>query len=191
MVKRAIHIALLFAAVLSLSVSFAFAQKAPTEYEVKAAFLYNFLKFVEWPPKAFAAKDTPIVIGIVGTDPFSEPGGSTNLLEQAVAGKNIEERKLLVRRVEAGAGLQDCQLIFISSSEKPHLKDILDQLKDSPALTVSELDDFCQLGGIINFVKQAGKIRFEINAAEAEAHHLKISSRLLNVAKIISTSPSK
>ena len=191
MFKKAVKIILLLSAMVGLAAGTVSAQKAPSEYEVKAAFLYNFIKFVEWPTNAFPAKDSPIVIGVLGSDPFLDSSSSANYLEQAIAGKSIEERKVIVRHLERTANLKDCQLLFVSASEKSHLKEILDGLRGDPVLTVSETDNFCEQGGIINFIKQSGKVRFEINPGVAEQGQLKISSRLLNVAKIVSAQPRK
>jgi hypothetical protein len=166
----------------------ALAQKAASEYEVKAAFLYNFIKFVEWPQKAFADKNAPYVIGILGnSDPFFDDKALINYLDQSVNGKSINERGLMVRRAERLLGLKDCHLIFVSKSERNRVRDILNGLRGSHVLTVSEVDGFCEQGGMINFTKQGDKVRFEINPAAAEAAGLKISSKLLNVAKIVST----
>lgn len=187
MFKKAGKIILLGFAIFGLTAGHANAQKAPSEYEIKAAFLYNFLKFVEWPSQVFPAKDTPIVIGILGTDPFLASSPSVNFLEQAIAGKSIEERKVIIRPMERTGNLKNCQLLFVSASEKKNLKEIFEALRGSNVLTVSETDNFCEQGGMVNFIKQSGKVRFEINPASAEKGQLKISSRLLNVAKIVSS----
>lgn len=191
MFKKAVKLISVWIAIVGLAIGSANAQKAPSEYEIKAAFLYNFIKFVEWPPTAFAAKDSPIIIGVLGNDPFFDAGSSANYLELAIAGKSIEERKVIVRRLARTESLKECQLLFVSASEKSRLKEILDGLRGSNVLTVSETENFCELGGIINFIKQAGKVRFEINPGVAEQGQLKISSRLLNVAKIVSAQPGK
>lgn len=191
MFKKAAKILLLLSALIDLADGVGSAQKAPSEYEIKAAFLYNFIKFVEWPSSAFAAKDSPIIIGLLGNNPFLDSASSANYLEQAIAGKSIEARKVIIRPLERTGNLKDCQLLFVSASEKNYLKEILDGLRGSHVLTVSETENFCEQGGMINFIKQAGKVRFEINPATAEQGHLKISSRLLNVAKIVSTPPPK
>jgi hypothetical protein len=159
------------------------------EYEVKAAFLYNFIKFVEWPASAFEGKNSPIVIGVLGSDPFLDTSSATNYLEDAIAGKTIEDRRIVVLHLERASDLSSCQLLFVSPSEKNHLKEILQRLRGKHVLTVSETENFCEQGGIINFIRQPGKVRFEINPLMAEEGHLKINSRLLNVAKIISVQP--
>jgi hypothetical protein len=163
------------------------APNAASEYEVKAAFLYNFIKFVEWPPKAFPDRDSAIIIGVLGTDPFYDPVAGINLLEQTVNGKIINNRKIVVERSDRLANLTHCQLLFIPRSERSRIKDILASLRGMNILTVSETEYFCQFGGCINFVMQSEKVRFEINVGAAEKAELKISSKLLNVAKIVPT----
>ncbi len=183
-----LRIILLCWATAGLSLRSAHAQNAPSEYEVKAAFLYNFIKFVEWPRQSFSEKHTPYIIGVLGKiDPFFDSSALVNYLDQSIQGKTINERPLIIRRSESIADLKDCQLVFITKSERSRWKDIFGTLRGSNILTVSETDDFCTQGGTINFIKQSGKVRFEINPGAAETAGLKISSKLLNVAKIVST----
>jgi hypothetical protein len=151
----------------------------PNEYQVKAAFLFNFVQFVEWPPRAFTNSDTPICIGVLGEDPFG------TALEEAVRGETVQNRKLIVQRSRRVENLKDCQLIFISKSETERLPGILGELDPVPALTVSETQGFAQRGGIINLYLAANKVRFEINPAAARRKGLKISSELLSLGKII------
>jgi len=185
-----LKLVLLGLTIASVNLQRANAQSPASEYEVKAAFLYNFIKFVEWPPKAFPEKQFPYVIGVLGKeDPFSNPVSLTNYLDEAIIGKKINERPLVIVRRSRIADLKECHLIFISKSERSRLKDILGALRDRNVLTVSETEDFCQQGGVVNFIKQSGKVRFEINPSAAEAAGLKISSKLLNVAKIVATEP--
>lgn len=164
---------------------------APTpasEYEVKAAFLYNFIKFVEWPPKAFPAQNSPIIIGVLADDdPFWDPGLRVNLLDHAVDGKIINDRKIVVQHSSRIADLRNCQLLFISKSERNRLKEVFASIHGMNILTVGETENFCQSGGAINFIMHEGKVRFEINVTAAEKAGLKISSKLLNVAKIVPT----
>jgi hypothetical protein len=161
------------------------AQPAASEYEVKAAFLYNFIKFVEWPPKAYFDRNAPLIIGVLGENPFSSPSEATNYLDQAVTGKIINERKIVVKYSDRLADLTHCQLLFVGKSERNRIKDILANVSGMTILTVGETDNFCQQGGVINFVMQSEKVRFEINVGAAEKAGLKISSKLLNVAKVV------
>jgi len=148
----------------------------PTEYQLKAAFLYNFAKFIDWPPEAFADDKAPFVFGILGDNPFG------NDLEQTVAGKNINERPISVQVFHTAAEATHCQILFISNSEKKHFSEILQSLHGNAVLTVSETDGFMQTGGMINFLLQDGKVRFQINDDAAKAARLKISSKLLSLA---------
>ena len=177
-----------FAIVLLGSRPVAAAPIAASEYEVKAAFLYNFIKFVEWPPKAFPAQNSPIIIGVLADDdPFLGPGSRVNLLDHTVDGKIINDRKIVVQHSSRINDLRNCQLLFISKSERNRLKEIFASIHGMNILTVGETDNFCQSGGAINFIMHEGKVRFEINVTAAEKAGLKISSKLLNVAKIVPT----
>jgi hypothetical protein len=149
------------------------------EYQLKAAFLFNFAQFVQWPSASFANGNAPFCIGILGDDPF---GGA---LEETIQGETIDNRRLKVQHAQNFEDLQDCQLIFISRSQQGRLAEIFSKLDSKPILTVSEIDRFAQSGGDINFYLQGGKVRFEINPGSARRVGLKISSQLLNLGKII------
>ncbi len=149
------------------------------EYEIKAAFLYNFAKFVEWPAEAFVDPQAPFVLGVVGEDPFG------SVLAQTVGGKTVNGRQLMVRRFKHGEDLRGCHILFVSSSEKKHLAQILESLKGSSVLTVGETDRFAQFGGAVNFILEANKVRFEINVDAAARARLKLSSKLLALARIV------
>jgi hypothetical protein len=151
--------------------------QASNEYQVKAAFLYNFAKFVDWPAEAFGGSGSPLVIGVVGDDPF---GGA---LDQAINGKTIGGRPLVVRRLKWGQELRSCHVLFISSSERQRLPQIIQSLRGASVLTVGDMGEFTQQGGIINFILEASKVRFEINSRGAEQARLKISSKLLILSK--------
>ena len=147
------------------------------EYQVKAAFLYNFAKFVDWPGEAFSDSSAPLVIGVIGEDPF---GGA---LDRAINGKTVSGRSLLVRRLKWGQDLRSCHILYISSSERKRLPQILQSLKGASVLTVGDMGQFNQRGGIINFILEANKVRFEINSHGADQARLRISSKLLTLAK--------
>jgi hypothetical protein len=153
------------------------------EYQLKAAFLYNFVQFVQWPGNAFTNAQTPFVIGILGDDPFGAA------LDETVQGQTVLDHKLIVQRAKRLEDLRDCQLIFVSKSEKPHLADILSTLKDRPVLTVSETQGFASHGGMINFYLDGKKVRFELNPEAAQQRGLKISSQLLSLGKIVESEP--
>jgi hypothetical protein len=150
-----------------------------SEYQVKAIFLYNFAKFVEWPHEAGEGKGDPVSICIVGDDPFG------NLLDDSIKDKAVGGRKLVVRRLKVGQNVKDCQIAFISSSEKLHIRTFLEGLKGASVLTVGEMEGFATLGGVINFTMQESRVRFEVNVEAAERAELKISSKLLNLATIV------
>jgi len=149
------------------------------EYQLKAVFLYNFVKFVQWPAESFADADAPIIIGILGNDPFGK------IIDGAIKDKIVKGRKLMVKRFEEIKGVEICHILFISSSEERHLPAIMETLKDSSVLTVGEVKQFAQRGGIINFILKENKIRFEINVEAAERAKLTIDSELLKLAIIV------
>jgi hypothetical protein len=151
--------------------------RASNEYQVKAAFLYNFAKFIDWPGEAFAGPSAPLIIGVVGDDPF---GGA---LDQAINGKSIGGRPLAVRRLKWGQDLRSCHILYISSSEQKRLPQIIQSLRGASVLTVSDMERFNQQGGIINFILEANRVRFEINSRAADQARLRISSKLLALAK--------
>ena len=153
-------------------------ESPPTEYQLKAAFLLNFAKFVEWPPAAFAKADAPIVLGILGENPFGDA------IEQMVRDKTINNRPLVVKGFRSSAEATNCHILFIATSEKARLPEVLKSLSEAKAsvLTVGETDRFTESGGMINFVRQGNKIRFQINEAAAKSVGLKISSKLLSLA---------
>ena len=146
------------------------------EYQIKAACLYNFAKFVDWPSTAFPDRTSPIVFGILGEDPFG------NALERIVKNKAISGRTLTIKRSQRVEDLKDCQVLFISRSEQARLPQILTALKGLSILTVSDTEEFLADGGIINFKMQDDKVRFEVNVATARGEALKISSELLDLA---------
>jgi hypothetical protein len=148
----------------------------PSEYQLKAAFLFNFAKFVEWPPEAFAEARSPIVIGILGENPF---GGD---LERTIRNKTISNRSLAVKEIRSLAEATNCHLLFISTSEKQRLPEIIQGLRGASVLTVGETERFTEAGGMINFVLEGNKIRFRINDEAAKSAGLKISSKLLSLA---------
>lgn len=153
--------------------------RKPSEYQVKTAFLYNFAKFVEWPSEAFADSSDPIIIGILGKDPFG------NDLEKTIKGKTVKGREITIKHSKQIEKFRSCHILFISMSEKRNLKHILKNFKKSSILTVSEIENFTQYGGIIGFVMKQHNVRFEINMDAAERSGLQISSKLLKVAKAV------
>ena len=153
-----------------------------SEYLIKAGFIYNFAKFVEWPSTAFSQPDSPIMIGVLGTDPFG------SVLDRLVEDKKIGQRGFVVKRYKWGKDLKDlkeCKILFVSASEKAHIDEIVQAVKGLPILMVGETPGFAERGGIIRFTLEDNRVRFEINVDAAHQADLNISSRLLTLAKII------
>jgi len=166
------------------------------EYQIKAAFLYNFLKFVDWPQGKTFDTNEPVVIGIIGSAPLENAFKPIEGKAEDVHGKTVVVKyfKSFEELMKSGENSKDnlqkelealrkCHLLFICSSEQKNLSQILDAVKDSYVLTVGESPEFIGLGGIINFVLEDEKMRFEINVAAADKAQLKIRSQLLRLAK--------
>lgn len=164
------------------------------EYQVKVAFLYNFIKFVDWPKEKIGDSNEPIIIGVIGESPFGK--AFEPIKNKKVKGKRIvikqfrsfeelkkssgKDKAELARKIEA---LRKCHLLFICSSEKKNLKEIINSVRDHNVLTVGDMEGFLESGGIINFLMEEKKVRFEINVAAAGQAGLKIRSKLLRLAK--------
>jgi hypothetical protein len=149
------------------------------EYQVKAAFIYNFAKFVEWPPQVFKTSTDPITICVLGQNPFG------NALQEAVSGKTVEGRTFIVRQLSSELAATGCQILFVSSSERKRLQAILGNVKTTGVLTVGETETFASEGGVINFRIEAGTVRIQVNVDAAEQAKLRISSKLLSLAQIV------
>ena len=149
------------------------------EYQVKAEFLANFAAFVKWPDGTFPATNSPVVIGVIGKDPFDQ------YLEKSVQAPNRPGRPLNLRRVTNDAELKECHVLFVSSSERRRLRELRDRLKGVPVLTVGETEDFLDQGGIINFMLKGQSIRFEISVLSAQSAGLKLDARLLGAANAV------
>jgi len=176
---RMLSLLLLLGAALQLSA------QAPAfdEYQVKAAFLYNFAKFVEWPPGTFASSTDPIEICIVGQNPF----GST--LENMVQGKKVGDRTFAVRLLADTEQASQCQILFIGSAEWKRTRALLEALKNPGVLTVGESSDFTVLGGIISFRLDGPRVRIKVDIQTADHAKLRISSKLLSLAEIAKKQP--
>jgi hypothetical protein len=162
------------AAILMAATVFAADVEGASEYELKAAFLFNFAKYVEWPDQALGDATTPLCIGVVGPDPF---GAS---LDRLLAGKTIQARPIALRRFPSMDAVADCQLVFVSSDAEPTAAS--GGWSRPGVLTVGETDAFLEGGGVIAFAMESGKLRFNINAAAADRAGLKLSSQLLKLA---------
>ena len=177
--------------IIALSVSLSWAPGAlaqdrdssnSSEYLIKAGFIFNFAKFVDWPPTTFAQPDSPIVIGILGTDPFGA------IIDQIVQDKKIGGRGFVVKRLKWGTDLKDlkeCKILFVGASERVHIDELVQIVRGLPILTVGETPGFAEHGGVIRFVLEDNRVRFEVNVEAARQAGLTISSRLLTLARII------
>lgn len=171
----------LLAALLLVVVARGQSQPAPSEYQIKAVFLFNFAQFVDWPPDAFADRDAPLVIGILGDDPF---GGS---LDAAVRNETVNSRKLVVLRYKRIEEIGSCHLLFISQSESRRTEAIVAALHDRSILTVADFTGAALRGVMIRFITEKNRVRLRINLEAAKAARLTLSSKLLRPAEIVTT----
>ena len=151
----------------------------PTEYQIKAKYLYNFTRYVNWPQEVFKDSASPYIIGIIGQDPFGIE------IEKTVEGKNIKNRTFSVKRFNSASDLEYCHILFIGLIDRAYQTRILNKIQGLSILTVGNRVNFGQDGGIINFIKKKDQIRFEINTKVARESGLKISTTLLKMADII------
>lgn len=153
--------------------------QAPTEYQVKAAYIFNFLKFVEWPEDAVPAAHGKWVVGYLGDSPVGEE------LARLLEGKEVFGRGLQAKKLQPSDSLQSCNILFISSSEKKKLPSILSALRDSSVLTVADMDDFVGSGGMIQLFVQDTRVRMAIDVSAATRARLRISSKMLLLARVV------
>ena len=149
------------------------------EYLIKAAYLYNFAMFVEWPPQAFPASGAPIVIGVVGADPFGWA------LDQMVHDKRINNRPIVVERFKLGDDVRRCHILFVSPAESAHIGELVQRVGTQAVLIVGDESDTVSRGGTIAFTVKNDKVGFEINLSAARRARLTISSKLLNLAQAV------
>lgn len=149
------------------------------EYEVKAAFLYNFAKFIEWPNVKSEGPDMPIIIGVIGEDPFG------SILDQTIKNKTACGRGLVIKRFRLLKEIESCHILFVSSSEEKRLQEIIEIVRGWYTITVGDMDLFAEKGGMIGFTLNKKKVRFSINIKAVEEAGLKISSKLLKIANIV------
>jgi hypothetical protein len=170
------------AGALALIVAFLGAVSVPgqpsREYDVKAAFLYNFITFTDWPASAFGGPDSPYVIGVLGNDPFGM------VLDQIVNGEKIKSRPLVVRRFRTLADIHHCHILFICASEEYRLPEILRWLRGQPVLTVADMPGFAEAGGDIGFIS-GPRVKFVMNPAAIQSGNLIVSSKLLRLAQLV------
>jgi hypothetical protein len=176
MIRRSFGTRLLFAALLPCVRAYTESPvQGPSEYQVKAAFLYNFVKFVEW-PASLAEQRGPIVMCVIGKDPFGD------LLVRAVEGKSVNGRPIVVRNVAEPGAAVSCQVLFVSTPESGRLPEIAKAVRVWSVLTVGESERFAERGGMVGFLMEGQKVRFQINAKAAAEAGLQISSKLLQLS---------
>jgi len=175
--RRHLVLALLAAVAITCSYAFDAAADAALEYRVKAAFLYNFAKFVTWPGTAFASPEAPVVFCVVGEDPFGE------LLESTTKDRKVEGREIEIRRVPHDAVLAGCHLVFTSEVDGGRMARVLQQAAAAGALAIGESDDFLTQGGMVRLLVEEGKVRFDVSTRATETVGLKVSSQLLKLAR--------
>jgi uncharacterized protein DUF4154 len=155
-----------------------FGQTAPSaEYQIKAVFLFNLAQFVDWPSKAFPESGKPLVIGVLGEDPFG------SYLDETLRGEKVQNRPLVLQRYRRVSEVRVCHVLFISRSENDRLDQIFAALRGRSVLTVGDSDDFITRGGMIRLVTERNRIRIRINADTVRAAGLTISSKLLRLAQ--------
>jgi len=157
--------------------------RQPAEYEVKAAFLYNFAKFIAWPGRAGANR--PFVVGLIGTDPFG------TVLDDAMRGQSVQSRTVVIRRFSRIEDIGNCDILFVASSERAVLPRILAVLSRAPVLTVGDMDRFAERGGMINLTMDKNRVRFDINVAAMTRAGLRPGSQLLRLARLVSEAESR
>ena len=170
-----------WAVVLSVALLAPAVAAPPSETEVKAVFLFNFSQFVAWPTTAFASSEAPLVIGVLGHDPFG------TALDSVVTGERAGSHPLIVRRFRDVSEIGNCHILYIDRSESTHLNDILKAVRGHSTLTVSDSERAAERGVMIDLATDNHRIRLQINLAEAEASGLTLSSKLLRPSQIVTT----
>jgi hypothetical protein len=148
---------------------------SPTAPEVMAAMIYNFALFIDWPTAQSEVKQSPFVIGVFGEDPIGI------FLENSAKVETLQRRRVQIRHLATVNDVRSCRILVISQSQKKQVPEILDALRGEPILTVGDIDDFAEMGGMIAFKKEGNRIRFQINSDAATRVGLKISSKLLHL----------
>lgn len=181
--RRTLALALLATAAGPWTTAWAQETQAPTEYEVKAAYLYNFARFVQWPADAFPTPDSPFVLAVLGEDRFGP------MLDAMCEGKRLFDRRIVIKRVRRIEELGTAHMVFISSSEMREMSRIVEALAGHSVLSVGDSPDMARAGAVIGFRVEEDRVRFDVNLTRAEQNHLKISSQLLKVAMTVSGAP--
>jgi len=151
-----------------------------TEYDIKAALLFNLTQFTEWPTTAFTNAQAPIVIGVLGDNPFGQG------LDKIVAGERVQNRPV-VTKYFSSADEANCHILFVSRSEISNIERVIAKTRGRGMLTVSDIDRFARRGGMVRFVNDRNRVKLNVNLAEVEAAGLKISSKLLRISNLVAT----
>jgi hypothetical protein len=159
------------------------AQPVSREYQIKAVFIFNFTQFVDWPATAFPSADAPLVIGVLGVNPFG------SYLAEAVAGEKVNRHPVIVQYYDHPEEIQSCHILFVGLADTQKAGLVISGLKDRSILTISDSPGFLMLGGMVKFFTKKNNIRFEINPDAAKSAKLALSSKLLRIAEIFD--PSK
>ncbi|MFH1569952.1 MAG: YfiR family protein [Gemmatimonadota bacterium] len=175
---RGLRLAVVGAA-LCLAVPLVAAEPRPAEYVVKAAFLYNFARFAEWPTAR--DPDAPLIICVLGEDPFGEA-------LEGLAGGTVRGQKIAVRRAARSTEVEPCDILFISASEAPHLAELLPRYGSEPILTVSDIARFAESGGIVQLTMSGNRVRFRVNVAAAGRAGIRLSAKLLRLGEVVDDS---
>ncbi len=152
---------------------------AVKEHEIKAVYLFNFAQFVKWPTEVLPDQHSPIIIGILGKDPFG------TFLEETIEGEEIDGRPLQIQHFSSAREIENCHILFIHPAFTPRLDNVLKALKGKEILTVSDGSNFIKQGGMIRFIKESNKIRLQVNLSAVKATDITISSKLLRLSEIV------
>jgi hypothetical protein len=155
----------------------AYGQAAANVPQLEAVFLFNFTKFVQWPSDAFSDDHAPLIIGVLGTDPFGK------VLDDTLQNESVNGHKLVVQRYRSVAEIKSCQILFVSRSESGRWSQILDAVKQKPTLVVSDMDAAARRGAVIGFVNDHNHVKLQVNTTAARTAHLTLSSKLVRVAE--------
>jgi len=167
------------AAVVALAPATARPADPPTDRDVKAAFLYRFTQYVEWPTAAFESPDSPVVLGVLGDAAYVQ------VIAASAGGKSAGGRPIVVRQLQSPSGAVGCHVVFVGASQAAAVPAIVRAVSASPVLTVSDAAEFAKAGGAVGFVVRNGKVAFQINVGAAGRAGLKVSSKLLRLAEIV------
>ena len=176
---RLLTLAILLCALLPQPTIYARAPQINAEYKLKAAFLYNFTRFVEWPENAFSSTTSPVIIGIIGEDPFGA------FIDELVSNEKIGNRSIIIRRFKGVTDIANCHILYICYQQTEKIAAVLSTASNKGILTIADAPPFTRMGGMVQFYTDKNKIRMQINNGAAKRAGLNISTKLLSVAKVV------